>query len=368
LLSQGKKKGKQVPKPFAKGFFDGSLQTPRKKEFSTKATDKGIFTSDTIHHQLPKALYSAVIVPANNQGICTSAAILRQFPDQFSVAVKEMLGRYKVAAVPWSIYNGNDTCPNIQNNCAYDSHLFVLYFLQRNNIMQTNLPGYNLPDSKINVIFDLLDQDQANEARRLLMYYTLEYTEDNEGMLQLCQPGMYDAWCGVSDMLPILLHGGKHSVEEMIACSLHCKPQTEAEPTIRNSLMKVYEDKKQRRKTSKMDAKHVLINKKNLVHLTKGFGFVPRMETRRQGHICQKYIRKGGSTVRYHKPNRGVGKTIHFHGTISCLKRMDKELQEEFMTKKWCEQLVHKLVEGLTKKMNEKIARSDSSDTDSDIK
>ena len=36
----------------------------------------------------------------------------------------------------------------------------------------------------------------------------------------------------------------------------------EAEPTIHASLMKVYEDEKQRRKTSKMEAKHGLINKK----------------------------------------------------------------------------------------------------------
>ena len=84
--------------------------------------------------------------------------------------------------------------------------LFVLYFLQRNNILQRGFPGYDHPDSKVSHIFAMLDECKGDEARRLLLHETYMQARDGDMVAQLQRPGFVSAYSGGSDSLSVLLH------------------------------------------------------------------------------------------------------------------------------------------------------------------
>jgi hypothetical protein len=137
-----------------------------------------------------------------------------------------MLTKYNVAAVAWSIRKSRNK-PGLTNTCAYDSNLFVFYFLYKNNILQRTLPGIQDPLSKIQQIFDLLDQDKGDDARHLLIHESCKDNQDNTRLKELTQPGTVIVWGGVADPLPVLLYNSCICIKHRQLCSLNCSPQTE---------------------------------------------------------------------------------------------------------------------------------------------
>ena len=100
--------------------------------------------------------------------------------------------------------------------------LFVLYFLQRNNILQRGFPGYDHPDSKASEILALLDESQGDKARRLLLHETYKQARDDDMVASLQRPGFVSAWSGGSDSLSVLLHKMVFRVSERVGCSARC--------------------------------------------------------------------------------------------------------------------------------------------------
>ena len=136
-------------------------------------------------------------------------------------ALTGILQRYQVAALSRSI-TGTSSLPQVQDTCAFDSMLFVLYFLQRNNILQRGFPGYDHPDSKASEIFALLDESQGDKARRLLLHETYKQARDDDMVASLQRPGFVSAWSGGSDFLSVLLHKMVICVSERVGCSACC--------------------------------------------------------------------------------------------------------------------------------------------------
>ena len=100
--------------------------------------------------------------------------------------------------------------------------LFVLYFLQRNNILQRGFPGYDHPDSKASEILALLDESQGDKARRLLLHETYKQARDDDMVASLHRPGFVSSWSGGSDSLSVLLHKMVICVSERVGCSARC--------------------------------------------------------------------------------------------------------------------------------------------------
>ena len=139
-----------------------------------------------------------------------------------------MLQNYKVAAVKWGVPS-TQLDPRLINTCSYDSILFVLYFLHKNNILEKGIPGINHPESKARQIFELLDDDKGDDARRLLIFETLKDNKETNKVAQLFQPDnrYVDVFGGVSDSLPVLLFGAFLQIRHRKACSLGCQKMTE---------------------------------------------------------------------------------------------------------------------------------------------
>jgi hypothetical protein len=154
-------------------------------------------------------------------GICTSFTLLKFVPHLFVPEVKAILQRYYVAAVPWSI-PGTTDLPKLDNTCGFDSVLFVLYFLQRNKILEQGLPGFNHPHSKVRAIFALLDEAKGDEARRLLIYETFRQERNHVMAEYMNYPGRVDAWSGGADSLSVLLYKVKIHLKERTGCSATC--------------------------------------------------------------------------------------------------------------------------------------------------
>jgi hypothetical protein len=101
--------------------------------------------------------------------------------------------------------------------------IFVLYFLQRNNILQGGLPGYYHPDSKAAQIFALLDEDKGDEARRLLLSETYRQVHDYNMVAQLESPGdTVSVWSGGTDSLSVLMYKARFQFKERVGCTNFC--------------------------------------------------------------------------------------------------------------------------------------------------
>jgi hypothetical protein len=139
-----------------------------------------------------------------------------------------MLTKYKVAAVAWNIWPTHNK-PGLCNTCSYDANLFVLYFLflYKNKILQCTLPSIQHQLSKLRQIFDLLDQDNGDDASHLLVHETCKDNQDNTRLKQLTQPHTVNVWGGVADPLPVLLYDSFLCIKHRKACSFNCSPQTE---------------------------------------------------------------------------------------------------------------------------------------------
>jgi hypothetical protein len=85
--------------------------------------------------------------------------------------------------------------------------------------------------------------------------------------------------------------------------------------------------------------------KKQPQRVSKGFGYIGRMETRRKCQTCSAYIKSGSSAIQYHETARGkgAGKTSYYHESISCLSSINTKRKEEFIEKKWSERHVGRL-------------------------
>jgi hypothetical protein len=153
----------------------------------------------------PKESVSTSTRISNHRGICSSQSLLNAYGGHYTQAVRNMLTKYNVAAVAWSVRPSHNK-PGLTNTCSYDSNLFVLYFFYKNNILQHTLPGIQHPLSKLQQIFDLLDHDNGDDACHLLIHETFKDNQDNTRLKQLTQPGTVNVWGGVADPLPVLLY------------------------------------------------------------------------------------------------------------------------------------------------------------------
>jgi hypothetical protein len=155
-------------------------------------------------------------------GTCTSVSLLNRLPNEYTAEVDEVLKKYSIAAVPWSIKR-TLTHPGVLNTCGFDSILFVLYFLQRNNILQGGLPGFYHPDSKAPQIFALLDEDKGDEARRLLLSETYRQVHDYNMVSQLESPGhSVSVWSAGTDSLSVLMYKARFHFKECVGCTNFC--------------------------------------------------------------------------------------------------------------------------------------------------
>jgi hypothetical protein len=223
----GDKKQKTKKSPYKQTWNDGrapdviSKLVTRKKDTTTmvpKLLTKSFFEG-------PKISVSSTRI-SNYRGICCSQSLLNAYGGHYTQEVRNMLTKYKVAAVKWNIPPTTNK-PGLSNTCSYDSNLFVLYFLHKNNVLQRTLPGIQHQLSKLPQIFDLLDQDNGDEARHLLVHKTCKNNEDYTRLKQLTQPGTVNVWSGVSDPLPVLLYGSFLRIKNRVACSLNCSPPKE---------------------------------------------------------------------------------------------------------------------------------------------
>jgi hypothetical protein len=158
-------------------------------------------------------------------GVFTSFTLLKLVPHLFTPEVKAILQGYFVAAVPWSIAGTTDL-PKVDNTCGFDSVLFVLYFLQRNHVLERGLPGFNHPGSKIREIFALLDENKGDEARRMLIYETFRQERNHVLAEYMKIPGRVDAWSGGADSLSVLLYKVKIHLKERTGCSANCSERS----------------------------------------------------------------------------------------------------------------------------------------------